>query len=261
MKYDAGAGAYDRSTGRWTRLYAPAALRAARVESAARVLDVAVGTGDTAFLASASLPPSGLVAGVDISLPMLRIAAAKCESAAAAFAGASAMALPFADRTFDAAVCQFGLMFFPDRVAALKEIRRTLMPGARLAVTTWGPPERVPYVGLLAQALALALPAQREVVLEPFALADPDVVTGLLRAAGFRDVTIRRELRTAQFESVDDFFDPFEQGGGRIGQIFLQLAPTERAAIRARLTKDLGLKSVVAPFALQLVAHLACGVA
>ena len=143
MKYDAGAGTYDRLTGRWSRLFAPAVVAAAGVGHASRMLDIATGTGDAIVTAMGSLPPAGFVVGLDISLPMLRVAAAKCGPPDAAFAGASAQALPFADRTFDAAICQFGLMFFPDRIAALKEIRRILTPGARLALSAWGSPERV----------------------------------------------------------------------------------------------------------------------
>ena len=117
MRYDAGAAAYDRLTGRWSRLYAHAALDAAGVKAGDCVLDLATGTGDTALLASARLGALGTVVGVDLSLPMLLVAGAKSSGVRMELVAADAQALPFRARTFDAALCQFGLMFFPDRVA------------------------------------------------------------------------------------------------------------------------------------------------
>lgn len=261
MKYDAGADTYDRLTGRWSRLFAPAVLAAAGVEHASRMLDVATGTGDAVVVAAAALPPASLVVGIDISLPMLRVVAGKCGSPNAGFAGGSALALPFADRTFDAAICQFGLMFFPDRIAALKEIRRTLLPGARLALTAWGAQDRVSFAGPMGEALALELPAHRDELLQPFSLADPEAIAELLHAGGFRDVTIERKRRTARFESPADLFDPFEQGGGRLGQFYLQLPPAARSAARERAMSGLGLTAATGSFATELEANLACGVA
>ena len=260
MKYDAGANAYDGFTGRWSRLFVPAVLAAAGVGPASRVLDVATGTGD-AVVAAAAQSASGFAVGIDISLPMLHVARGKCAFANVALVGGSALALPFADRTFDAAACQFGLMFFPDRVAGLREIRRTLIPGARLALTAWAAPECVAFAGPMAKALALELPAQREELLQPFSLADPETIADLLRAAGFRHVIVEHVRRPARFDTVADLFEPFEQGGGRLGQFYLQLAPAARAATRTRVLADLGLHARSGSFATELDAHLACGVA
>ena len=71
MKYDAGAAAYDRFVGRWSRLYAVAILEAAGVKASDRVLDLATGTGDAALLAIQHVGPYGTAVGVDLSLPML----------------------------------------------------------------------------------------------------------------------------------------------------------------------------------------------
>jgi ubiquinone/menaquinone biosynthesis C-methylase UbiE len=71
MRYDAGAAAYDRFVGRWSRLYAVATLEAAGVKASDRVLDLATGTGDGALLAIQPVGPYGTAVGVDLSLPML----------------------------------------------------------------------------------------------------------------------------------------------------------------------------------------------
>src|SRR5258706_6418973 len=144
MKYDAGAGAYDRLTGRWSRLYAPAVLKAVGASLGSAVLDLATGTGDAALIAGRHVQASGTVIGVDISVPMLRVANSKSLTSNVRFIAADAMMLPFRDGVFDAVICQFGLMFFPDRCAALTEIRRLLRPGGRVALTVCVPPHRAP---------------------------------------------------------------------------------------------------------------------
>jgi len=232
MKYDAGADAYDRLTGRWSRLYAAAVLDSAGIAQGLAVLDVATGTGDAALLASQRLQATGTVIGVDISVPMLRVAEAKSSAANLHFVAANAMMLPFRDDFFDAVICQFGLMFFPDRTGALAEIRRLLRPGGRVALTAWGPPDRAPFAGLMAEELGKVLPADRDELLLPFALADPVQLKQLLTAAGFRHNQVTRQIHSAHFESRDDFLGPFEQGGGRLGQAYLHLPSDERTAVR-----------------------------
>jgi ubiquinone/menaquinone biosynthesis C-methylase UbiE len=169
MRYDAGASAYDRLTGRWSRLYAPATLDAAGVKAGDRVLDLATGTGDTALLASARLGAFSTVVGVDLSLPTAPRCCAKSSGERLKLVAADAQALPFRARTFDAALCQFGLMFFPDRVAALQEVRRLLRPRAHVALTVWGPSHRAPFPGIVAEALSKEMPADRDELLRPFA--------------------------------------------------------------------------------------------
>ena len=105
MKYDTGAAAYDRFVGRWSRLYAVATLEAAGVKASDRVLDLATGTGDAALLAIQHVGPYGTTVGVDLSLPMLVVAKSKGIEARLNFVAADAQALPFRDRTFDAAIC------------------------------------------------------------------------------------------------------------------------------------------------------------
>jgi SAM-dependent methyltransferase len=139
------------------------------------------------------------------------------------FAAADATKLPFRDGTFDAVLCQFGLMFFPNKVLGLRELRRVLRSGGRVALTVWGPPDRAPFAGLVAVALGRRMPTQRDELLLPFALANPAEVESLLSEAGFRKVRITREARQTRFASFDAFWTPYEQGGGRLGQAYLSL--------------------------------------
>jgi ubiquinone/menaquinone biosynthesis C-methylase UbiE len=261
MKYDAGARAYDCLTGRWSRLYASSVLNAVGAAPGFLVLDLATGTGDAALLASRYVQTAGAVIGVDISVPMLRVADSKSLASNVRFIAGDAMMLPFADGVFDAVICQFGLMFFPDRGAALLEIHRLLRPGGRIALTVWGSADRAPFAGIMARALVEELPTVRDELLLPFALSNPVELGGLLESAGFHDTQVNLETRLARFESIADFLEPYEQGGGRLGQVYLQLAPDVRAAVRQNVLTHLAEFTHDDQINMEVIAYLASGVA
>jgi len=116
------------------------------------VLDVACGTGIVARLAAEQVGEAGTVVGVDINPGMLTTA--RRISPAINWREGNAAALPLADATFDVAVCQQGLQFFPDRPAALREMRRALKPGGRLVIACWKGIRHSPGFLALAEALA-----------------------------------------------------------------------------------------------------------
>jgi ubiquinone/menaquinone biosynthesis C-methylase UbiE len=111
-----------------------------------RVLDVACGTGVIARLAAQNVGPKGPVVGLDLNPGMLAVARTVPPPVAAhiEWREGNVGAMPFPDATFDLALCQQGLQFFPDRLAALREIRRTLVPGGRLAFSVWRPIQHSP---------------------------------------------------------------------------------------------------------------------
>ena len=236
--YDAGAAAYDRLLGRWSRLFVPALLDGAGIGSGDVVLDVATGTGEAGAQAAMRVAPRGRVVGVDISMPMLAAARARGDGrlAVAAMNGAALACHPAA---FDAVLCQLGLMFFPDLGGVLGELRRVLRPGGRLAAGVWSTAERVPLIGLLAGALVRHLPAERAGLFLAFTLADSRALAVALEAAGFRAVRVQAERRRVVFDSVEDFWAPIEAGGGRLGQAFQGLAVTAQADVRARVGEGL----------------------
>lgn len=172
---------------------------------AARLLDVACGTGAVTRHAAQVIGPAGRVVGLDISPEMLAVARRANNHVAAAieWREGSADALPFDDGCFDAAVCQLGLMFFPDRVAALREIRRVLAQGGRLAVMTWGALERCPGHAAMAQVWGKHFGAEQAAKFQPMhSLHDPAEVRGLLEAAGFTQVETRVQPGHAHFAST-----------------------------------------------------------
>lgn len=232
LRFDArAASAYDRFMGRWSRLYVPALLAAAGVGAGQRVLDVATGTGEAALLATSALGPSGKIVGADISLPMLRAGRPRVATHSISLVAMDGQALAVRDGSFDAVICQLGLMFFPDVARGLQEFRRVLRRRGRVALSVWSTPERVPLIRILAQALNAHVPSQRDDVFRGFSLGDGRLLQESLARAGFEDVRVAGETREVAFESFDDYWGPVEDGGGRLGQIYKGLPDDARRAV------------------------------
>lgn len=239
IAYDAGASSYDLLTGRWSRLYIPILLDHAGVGVGHRVLDVATGTGEAAILAASRVGASGSVIGIDVSRPMLAAAAVKLAERPVVLLEMDAQALAFRDESFDAVVCQLGLMFMPDAAGALQEWTRVLRSRSCLAVCVYATPDRVPLYGILMDELSRHLPDQRDLLYQPSALADAQILERLLAGAGLKAVRVIQETRVHQFASFDEYWHPFEAGGGRHGQLYLRLSAPVRqdvqAAVRDRM--------------------------
>jgi SAM-dependent methyltransferase len=232
ITYDAGAASYDLLSGRWSRLYVPTLLAEAGLVIGHRVLDVATGTGEAATLAASRVGATGRVVGIDVSAPMLRVAASKVAEQPVSLFVMDGQTLAFRDESFDAVVCQLGLMFLPDSAGALREWLRVLRRGGRLAVCVWAAPEHVPLFGILMDELSRYFPGERAVLYQPSALADADTLERLLAGAGLKSIRLTRETRTHRFKSFEEYWQPFEAGGGRHGQLFVRLPATARQAVR-----------------------------
>jgi ubiquinone/menaquinone biosynthesis C-methylase UbiE len=233
ISYDAGAASYDLLTGRWSRLYIPTLLAQAGVSAGHRVLDVATGTGEAAILAASHVGPSGRVVAIDVSRPMLAVAAQKIAKQPIALLEMDAQALAFKDGSFDAVLCQLGLMFMPDAAGALREWTRVLLTGSRLAVCVYATPDRVPLYGILMDELGRRLPDQLGVLYQPSALADLKILTRLLATARLKAVRVLEETRVHRFASFDEYWHPFEAGGGRHGQLYMRLSAPVRQEVQA----------------------------
>jgi ubiquinone/menaquinone biosynthesis C-methylase UbiE len=167
------------------------------------VLDVACGTGVVTRLAAEQVG-GGAVAGVDVNPGMLQVARNAAGGTAIEWHEASAEALPQGDATVDVALCQMGLQFFPDRLGALREMRRVLRPGGRVVLNVPGPTP--PPLAVLEQALRRHIgPQAGEFVATVFSLHDTDEVRTLLRGADFTDVQARSERKTLRVPPAEDF--------------------------------------------------------
>ena len=220
--YSTGSTAYDRMMGPWSRVYVPKLLQAVGIGPGQRVLDVATGTGVAALLAADRVGPSARVIGVDISLPMLRVAQSKVVRKEIAWMAMDGQALALRDGSFEAVTSQLGLMFFPDPLQGLAEFRRVLCSFGRVGVAVLSRPEGFPY-GPVFKALAGRVPSERKALLLGFSLGDSGLLEGLLKGAGFREVRVSYERAEVEFGSFEDYWAPLESGGGRAGQVYVGL--------------------------------------
>jgi ubiquinone/menaquinone biosynthesis C-methylase UbiE len=224
--------AYDQFTGRWSRLFVPLVVAAAEVQPGERVLDVSTGTGEAALAIIPVIGASGRLIGADIAPAMLEAARGRLKQPAFLPVTADGQALPFADGTFDAVVCQLGLQFFPDPSLGLKEFRRVLRAGRRAGICVISTPDRAPMWGVLADVLGRLLPEQRPIVHLSFSLADPARLESLMIGARFQDVRVERQTREGGFDSFEEYWEPIEAGIGSIPQIYLTLPEAARHAVR-----------------------------
>lgn len=197
-----GARAYeDLHVNALFRQWTDPVLDAAGVASGDRVLDVACGTGVVCRDALARVGPGGSVTGLDIDAGMLAVA--ESIEPGVAWVEGDAGRLPFDDDDFDAVVCQFGLMFFPDPVLALREMLRCTRPGRRVVVAVWDSLERTEAYPISVDLLhRRAGPAAADALRAPFVLGDIDKLRGLFGQAGASSISIDTHHGTARFPSV-----------------------------------------------------------
>lgn len=201
------------------------------------VLDVACGPGTVTRLAASRVGTTGRVTGCDFSPAMLEIARSKSPSEASGaieYVTCAADALDVPDSAVDVVTCQQGLQFFPNRPAALAEMRRVLRPEGRLALAVWCSIDTCPPFAALGVALARVLGAEtaRSYESGPWGFGDSDALLRLITDGGFSDAT----LRTAQLPVV------FE-GGPQ--QLLLTLRATSVAPDLAQLPAE-GLSALAA---------------
>lgn len=155
------------------------------------LLETAAGTGRvTRALAEAA--PLAAITATDLNEPMLAKAAELLHAANVRFQQADAQALPFPDHRFEAVVCQFGVMFFPDKAKAFAEARRVLRPHGRFVFNVWDDLAHNDIARGVHEAVAGFFPDDPPGFLErtPYGWHDQRVITSALTDAGFHDVRI-----------------------------------------------------------------------
>ncbi len=221
------------------RPWANLLLDQAKVEKGHHVLDIACGPGTVARLAAERVGPDGKVVGADISPEMLEVAKSKETVPGAApleFVESPAAPLNVPDASFDRVACQQGLQFFPDRVEALKEMRRALKPNGLLALAVWGSLDQCPLWGAMHQALRATLPAETaDMMKAPFSLNDPEELRSLCEKAGLSQIDIQGHTLPVTFE----------EGAGQVAKCL------DATPIRAQMPAD-----KKEPFARELAARL-----
>lgn len=184
---------YDRYLG--PALFEPYARDLAgrlQAGAGASVLEVACGTGIVTRRLRDRLPPDAALTATDLNEAMLEYAARKFSPGEAVeWRRADATDLPFADESFDAAVCQFGFMFVPDKAKAFREARRVLRPGGRLLFSVWDAIEQNDLAHVAHTTISRFFERDPPTFYEvPFSLHDPEELRALLAGAGFEGAEV-----------------------------------------------------------------------
>ena len=230
-----------------------------------RVLDLACGTGIIARAVAPLVGASGRVVALDISPAMLSIARSLRQPPGAPieWREGSADAELFREASFDLITCQQGLQFFPDRPAALAQMRRVLVPGGRLVLAVWRSPEHNPVHAAMNASRDRRLGTDAGTS-RGISLGDAEELRALLDGAGFREVSIEPVVKTIRFASRDTYVRESLFASSAVLPELSKLDDAGHAALAAAIQED------VAPtldeyadgdsLAFPMAAHIACAV-
>lgn len=184
------------------RHWGPVLCEAADIRAGQRALDVACGTGALTVAVAQRVGPVGQACGLDVNPQMLAVARRKHPGID--WRDGRAEALPFADASFDAVVSQFGMMFFDDRAASLREMHRVLRPGGRMAVAVCDDLAHSPGYAAFAALLDRLFGSRiAQAFQAPFALGDPVALRALCAQADLAEARIEQRRGQVRFASID----------------------------------------------------------
>jgi SAM-dependent methyltransferase len=170
-----------------------------------RLLETAAGTGIVTRALARALPDAEIIA-TDLNQAMLDLAATKLQAPKVTWRQADAQSLPFEDATFDVVVCQFGVMFFPDKQRGYQEARRVLRPGGRFLFSVWDSIEQneIPYC--VAQSVKALFPTDPPNFLArtPYGYCDEGAIRDALLQAGFDQVQVETVQRMSRAPSPQE---------------------------------------------------------
>jgi SAM-dependent methyltransferase len=247
----------------WLREGTDLMLDLAQVQAGSRVLDVAAGAGGQSFAAAQRVGPKGEVLATDIAENLVRYleedaAAAGLTQIRAAVMDGEDLHVP--PGRFDAVICRLGLIYLPDRNAALSGMRAALRPGGRVGAIVYSTPEANRFfsvpVSIIRRAAQLPppLPGQPG----PFSLGTPDVLKHELEAAGFVGVDVRALAAPLQLASAEECVRFERESFGALHQMLAGLDANAQAGVWQEITDALtefeGSDGFVAPCELLVVA-------
>jgi ubiquinone/menaquinone biosynthesis C-methylase UbiE len=156
------------------------------------VLETAAGTGALTRAIEPQLDADARMVATDLNQPMLDRAARQLHAGQVAWQQADAMDLPFTDGRFDAVACQFGVMFFPDKVRGYREVHRVLKPGGHFFFNVWDKLSENEFADVVTQALATHFPRDppRFLARTPHGYNDAEQIRAELAAAGFSKILV-----------------------------------------------------------------------
>ena len=202
-------------------------LEQSRMAQGQWILDVACGAGETPVAAANKVGPQGKVVGIDLSKKMVAAAEAEVRRHAAtqvSFHELDAEELAkWPEKSYEAAICRFGLMYMPQLEVALRGIHRVLTSGSRFATAVWAPAERVPFYNVAESAAEEFL---GKVTPSPFGLSEPGKLEQALSSAGFKQIEGERVTMVFELPSVEAAVEMMRETGHLAAKS--QEVPSER---------------------------------
>jgi SAM-dependent methyltransferase len=236
-----------------TALFVVALLDGAAVRAGSRLLDVACGPG---FVSEAAAARRAQPVGVDVATAMVERARARCPDLT--FVVGDALRLPFPDASFDAVTMNFGILHVSQPERALAEARRVLVPGGRLAFTTWlaqgNAEDEITDAALADHAIAVEVPEGPSY----YVFADPDEARQALAGRGFDTDSLRIDTVTALWRvpSADFLFEAQLHAGVRTAAVLRAQPPERLEAIRTAMADAVRRYADGDAFALPIAARL-----
>jgi ubiquinone/menaquinone biosynthesis C-methylase UbiE len=216
----------------------------ANIQVGDRVLELAAGMGDLAIMSARRVGPNGYVLATDISDSMLKYAAEAAREAGITNIETRIMDAENIDvipDSFNAALCRFALMLFPNAAKALAGVYRALKPTGRFAVTVWSTAEKNPFHGLPLAIVSRLAKVPVPVPGQPglFALSGEGVLEDCYKKAGFRDVAVRTVPVPRQFPSTAEAIEAMKDSFPRLKALMDKLSDTDRELAWSEIERQL----------------------
>lgn len=211
-------------------------LDLARIQPGHRILDVAAGAGEPAVSAAARAGPDGYVLATDISEGIVALALQVARERGLKQIETLAMdgeKLDLPDASFDAVVCRLGLMYMPHPVTALREWRRALKTGGRVAVVVFSTPDRNPWGATPASIIRRRAQLPRPVPGQPgpFSLGNPGVLEDLFTQSGFTNHEVHAVPAPHRMASAAEYVQVAREAFGAFNALMSQLSLLERESV------------------------------